>query len=86
MLRNPLFATVFVTLFLVIYHLFFQWGMPQDILSVLFILSPFLMIWMVVTILKHGKYNGAELKENEEWGYQDRQQTNIEQMNVEPKK
>jgi hypothetical protein len=72
MLRNPLFVTAFVTLFLVIYHLFFQWGLPQDILIAMFIISPFLMIWMVITILKHGKYNGPELKENEDWGYQDR--------------
>jgi hypothetical protein len=76
-LRKPLFATVFVTLFLVIYHIFFQWGMPQDVLIGMFIFSPFLMIWMVVTILKHGKYNGPELKEDEAWGYQDRDNNSL---------
>ena len=38
----------------------------------MFILSPILLVWMVVVVLKHGKYNGPELKGGEEWGYQDK--------------
>jgi hypothetical protein len=60
MLRNPVFATVFVTLYLVTYHIFFQIGVHQDIIMLMFGASPFLVIWMVITILKYGKYSGPE--------------------------
>jgi hypothetical protein len=38
----------------------------------MFSLSPFLVIWMAYTILKYAPFNGRELKENEEYGYQDK--------------
>ncbi len=41
------------------------------LVNILFALSPFVVVWMAVTIMKYGKYNGHELGENEEWGYQD---------------
>jgi hypothetical protein len=71
MLRNPAFATSFVTLYLVIYTVLFQTGASSNILALMFAASPFLVIWMAVTIMKYGKYTGREFDEQEEWGYQD---------------
>lgn len=71
MLKKPTLAAIIVTLYLVVYYILFQAGAPEDIILTMFALSPFLVIWMVMTILKYGKYEGPELKEDEEWGYQD---------------
>jgi hypothetical protein len=71
MVRNPAFATSFVTLYLVIYTILFQTGASSAVLTGMFAASPFLVIWMAITIMKYGKYSGRELEEQEEWGYQD---------------
>jgi len=71
MLRNPVFATSFVTLYLVIYTVLFHTDTSLAVLTPMFAASPFLVIWMAITIMKHGKYSGRELNDNEEWGYED---------------
>lgn len=71
MLRNTAFVTTFVTVYLVIYTNLLHTGASDNLTTLLFALSPFLVVWMAVTIMKYGKYTGAELKEDEEWGYQD---------------
>jgi hypothetical protein len=71
MLRNPAFATTFVTVYLVIYTVLFRTGAPEIVIAAMFAASPFLVIWMAITIMKYGKYSGRELDRKEEWGYQD---------------
>jgi hypothetical protein len=46
-------------------------GASENIINGLFALSPFCVVWMAITIMKYGKYTGPELREDEEWGYQD---------------
>lgn len=71
MLRNPAFATTFGTVYLVLYTHLLLTGAPDYIVNILFALSPFCVVWMAITIMKYGKYTGPELKDDEEWGYQD---------------
>jgi hypothetical protein len=71
MLRSPAFATAFATVYLVLYIHFILTGASDGVVNILFAFSPFVVVYMAVTIMKYGKYNGAELGENEEWGYQD---------------
>lgn len=71
MLRNPAFATTFATVYMVLYTNFLLTGASELLVNILFALSPFVVVWMAITIMKFGKYNGPELGENEEWGYQD---------------
>ena len=71
MLRSPAFAATFATVYLVLYIHFILTGAPDGVVNILFAFSPFVVVWMAVTIMKYGKYNGPELGENEEWGYQD---------------
>lgn len=71
MLKDPAFATTFVTVYLVIYTVLFHTGASENTLTILFAISPLLVIWMAITILKYGKYSGAPLADDEEWGYQD---------------
>jgi hypothetical protein len=71
MLKKSAFATIFVTAYLVLYYILFYAGATETIISAMFAVSPFLVVWMVVTIIKHGKYTGTSLSENQEWGYED---------------
>jgi hypothetical protein len=72
MLKNPGFVVGFVSLYLVIYTILFQASAGINILMMMFVLSPFLVIWMVYVVLKYGKFKGRELQDDEEWGYCDR--------------
>jgi hypothetical protein len=65
-------ATLFVTAYLVVYTFLHHSGASLQVLGSMFLLSPFLVVWMAYTILKHAPYNGRELEEDEEWGYGDR--------------
>lgn len=70
--QNHKLVTLLVTIYLIIYTLLHQSGASLKLLGAMFLLSPFLVIWMAYTILKFGNYTGRELQENEEWGYQDK--------------
>lgn len=77
MLRNPKFATIFVTVYLLVYCILFGQDAPLEVLFALFVFSPFLVIWMAYTILRYDTYEGKEFEEDEEWGYQDRERDSL---------
>ena len=52
-------------------------GNRSGLTSSLFFLSPFLLIWIAYSILKYGKFEGKELKDNEEWGYADKDKNEL---------
>jgi len=71
-MKNYKFATVFVTLYLVVYTVLLRLVVSLSIPLFMFSISPFLVVWMAYTILKYSPYNEPELKEDEEYGYQDK--------------
>ena len=77
MLRNPILSTIVVSLYLLVYYILFNLQANQDIITGMFILSPFPVLWMVITILRDKNYRGKELEENEEWGYADREKNTL---------
>ena len=52
-------------------------GNESGFTSVLFTLFPFLLLWIVCSILRYGKFAGKELGENEEWGYADKDKNEL---------
>ncbi|MBS7563566.1 hypothetical protein KHS38_04030 [Mucilaginibacter sp. Bleaf8] len=70
-MKNTKTAVITVTLFLFIYTALFSTGLSVTILSYMFLASPFLLIWMVYTVLKDD-YKYPELAEGDEWGYRDK--------------
>lgn len=72
MLKNSTFSVIAVTAYLILYCVLLQIEHTQWIAFRMFLISPFLVIWMVYTVLKYGLYTGRELADNEEYGYQDR--------------
>lgn len=71
-MKNPGFAISFVSLYLLVFALMGQWEGGQYYMPLMFLLSPFLVVWMVITVLRYGRHSGKELSENEEWGYEDK--------------
>ncbi len=52
----------------------------SDWLHVIYFISfvgPFLIVWMVYNVLKHGNYKAADLQEEEEWGYADKNKDDL---------
>ena len=70
MMSKDVFSAAFVTAYLVIYCELLQFESTKGIAIMMFLFSPFLLFWMVYTVLKHGQYDGKELGD-EEFGYQD---------------
>ena len=71
MLRSGMFAVVSVTIYLFIYCLLLHFESTARFAVSMLVLSPVLVCWMVYAVLKHEKYTGRELGE-EEFGYQDK--------------
>jgi hypothetical protein len=71
-LKNTTFAITSSTIFLVVYTLLHAWSIDIRIIVSLFAASPFVVIWMAYTIIKHGEYFGPELGKHQEFGYVDR--------------
>jgi hypothetical protein len=72
-------VTTIVTSILVIYNVMINISGPSDLVLSIVCISPLLMIWMVLTILKDDFYQGRELSPGEHWGYQDR---NSDELNT----
>lgn len=72
MLKKPAFAVLITTIAVVLYNILPRFTDSFILPGIILITSPFLMGWMVYTILRFGKYNGKELNDKEEWGYQDK--------------
>ncbi|MEX6687860.1 hypothetical protein QTN47_10165 [Danxiaibacter flavus] len=64
-MKNHKFATIFVTLYLVIFTVLTQLNAPLWLIGLMYVLSPLLVIWMVITVLKYASYNGKQLAEDE---------------------
>lgn len=75
-MKNYKFATLFVTAYLVLYAVFTANNTPYSVVTAMFVLSPFLVIWMAFTVLKYARYPGKELND-EEWGYQDKERSEL---------
>ena len=77
MLKKPAIPVIITTIAVLLYNILPQFTGSFTLAGIIFIASPFLMGWLVYTILKHGKYNGKELGDKEEWGYQDKQRDQL---------
>ena len=64
------FATIIASVFLLIYLVLINFDGPFAIIMSMFAISPLVLIWLAISILKFGIYKGPDLNERE-WGYQD---------------
>ena len=76
MLRNPKFAVVAGTFYLVVYCVVIQFDFLRGIGWMMLLLYPLQIAWIAITIFKHGKYQGPNL-DKEEFGYQDKEKNEL---------
>jgi len=76
--RKEIIPVIMVTSLLIIYTVLISIESFLTLVNIIFIASPFLIVWMVYGVLHFGKYKGRELNENEEWGYADKEKSSIE--------
>lgn len=65
------FSVLVVSLCLLVYTIIAHTAALSWLSPLLYLLSPFLVIGMVYSVLKKGVYSGPELQPGEEFGYQD---------------
>ncbi len=71
MLKRPAFVITIVTAYLVIFVVKARLYPDLTLLLILYSIAPLPVIWMVCTVIRHRRYNGRELREGQEWGYED---------------
>jgi hypothetical protein len=71
-MKKSILSTSIVSSFLLLYHFIFQLNGFSDVIICMFIAAPFLMGWMVLSILTDNSIAVKELDKDEEWGYQDK--------------
>jgi len=71
MTKKPVLSATCTTIYLVVYYVLFNADVSSYILSFMFLGSPLMMIWMIMSVLKDRSYKAQQLDE-EEWGYADR--------------
>lgn len=64
-------AVCLVTIYLAVYCTLIQFDASRNYGLMMLLCSPVFIVWMVVTVLKYGKYKGRELGDDE-FGYQDK--------------
>ena len=69
---SVLFASAYLLIFLFMLHTDFN-----SAVWALFLLSPFVIIYMVYMVIRYGEYSGRGLEEGEEWGYEDIDKTSL---------
>ncbi|MPR33385.1 hypothetical protein [Salmonirosea aquatica] len=62
MLKNPTFAAVFSTAYLLLFVVLIAVG-QAGVGTLLFIFSPLLIIWLVYVVLRYGKASGRTFDE-----------------------
>ena len=65
-------AVICVTIYLMVFSFLCATEIAVSVIPYLFVLSPFLVITMVLTILKDTTRSYPELGADEEWGYADK--------------
>jgi len=70
--RKEIIPVIIGSAVLLLYCWMILSGNESGLTSLIFSFSPFLLLWIVFSILRHGKFEGKELEEQEEWGYTDK--------------
>jgi hypothetical protein len=79
MIKKPMFAVAVVSALLLVYCILVHFESQSPLIYFIFSISPLLLLWMAYAIIRHGIYDGKELEQDDEWGYQD---TNKEELGV----
>jgi hypothetical protein len=71
-MKHDTIAVAGVSFVLLVYTMLASLEVLLSWVALIFAISPVLVIWMVWVVLRHGEYNGKELVEDQEFGYEDK--------------
>ncbi|MBI5372714.1 MAG: hypothetical protein HZA79_11895 [Sphingobacteriales bacterium] len=74
MKRAASLPVIVVSAWLFLYCIFILTGIALPIAELIFVFSPFLLVWMVVQVIRDKGPAYPELREGQEWGYSDREE------------
>ena len=69
-MNRSTFVIILSGLYLLVFLVSLQLGY-EGMAWVLFLFSPLNILYLAYSVIRYGKYTGNELKEGEEWGYED---------------
>ncbi len=76
-MNRSVIVAIIATLYLLVYVILYVLGAGSGLVTILFTLSPLVVLWLVFTVLKDDSVPVRELEEGEEWGYADRQKETL---------
>ena len=72
MKKSEIVPVIIVSSLLLVYTILVMFDLAPFFTAVVFSLSPFLVIWMVYSVIRYGENKEKELQPDEEWGYSDK--------------
>ncbi len=69
--RHEYIPVTVVSLLLLVYCILIGFQLAPTVIIIIFIASPFLVIWLVYQVIRYGKQDVPKLPEDDEWGYAD---------------
>jgi len=76
MVNKDIVPIYLVTFYLIVYIILLHFETTADYAIIMSLFSPLLICWMVYSVLRHGKYDGPELGD-EEFGYRDKKKNDL---------
>ncbi|KIC90585.1 hypothetical protein [Flavihumibacter sp. ZG627] len=76
-MNRSVIVAIIATLYLLVYIILYVLGAGSGLVTILFTLSPLVVLWLVFTVLKDDSVPVRELEDGEEWGYADRQKETL---------
>lgn len=77
MKKQEITPVIVVSTVLLLYVLLLRLFPGSSLVNIVYAASPFLTGWMVYRVIRFGKFSGKELKEGEEWSYEDRNKNEL---------
>ena len=78
MLMKPALSVIVISAVLVVYCALINFEILLPVVYFIFSISPFLLLWLASSVLRDRRFTVRELKEEEEWGYQDRNRDDLD--------
>lgn len=77
MKSSSIFPVILVTTLLIVYNILLITGGSHVLVGIIFLLSPFLIVWMAYRVIRCDSYRGRDLYEGEHWGYSDKSKEDL---------
>ena len=71
--KGEYIPVIAVSVLLLLYSILILTGNLFSVVEIIFLISPFAVVWLVYRVIILGRTDYPELKENEEWGYSDKE-------------